>query len=784
MQNKEKFQDYMFIDDDKEINFRQEIEKYLYYWKWFALCILIALSSAYFYLRYTPNSYEVATTIMIDNEDSGGLPSELAAFEELGIGGSSDKNIENEMGILTSRSIMTRVVNMLDLNISYFKVGSVINTETYKENLPFKTTFFIKDSTFFETSTTFTLKLISDTQFELSPDEQTPGKSYSYGTKVILPHGELVVTPTDIKKEDLNTIYIVNTAPVKDVANAYRNSIEVSSLYKKASILVLKLKSPVKIKAERILDELIRQYNKDAIEYKSLIGNNTDKFISDRLELIESDLTSVDKTAENFKTNNKLTDIATETGIVLQTNSEVEKQIIDLRTQLKLVDYVMNSMDPNSDNLIPENLGLNSTQVNASTTQYNVLLLERNRLMQSSGKNNPILINLNTQLSQLYNSINQGLLNLKRSLTISLGQAQSQEKSIDNKITSAPKKERQYRDIQRQQQIVETLYLFLLKKREENAISLAVTVPNAKLIDSADGSNIPISPNKKVIYIIAMLLGFLIPFIIIYISFLLDTKIHNQEDVEAVVNAPVIGNIPKTNDDKILTKSDRSNVAEAFRMLRTNMNFMLGNLRDNSKTIYITSTIPGEGKTFISINLASVLAMSDKKVLLVGADIRKPKVAEYLDMTNTDMGLSVFMADNSIEIKDIIEPAKHGAFDLIQSGMVPPNPSELLINGRFDEVLSFGKRHYDYIIVDTAPINMVTDTLQIASKADLFIYIARANYLDERLLDIPKKLYNEKKIPNMAMVINGTDVKKGYGYGYGYGYEEEKSWLKKMFSKS
>ncbi|MEL0653242.1 polysaccharide biosynthesis tyrosine autokinase [Algibacter sp. TI.3.09] len=788
MSNKEKFQDYM-LTEDESINIRQQIEKYVFHWKWFALGLFLAMMGAYLYLRYTPNSYEVSATILIDDEANGGLNNELAAFEELGIG-NSKKNIENEMGILKSRSLMTRVVKKLDLNISYFKEGSVRDTEIYKDELPFKTTFFVKDSSFFERNTSFIIKIISDTNFELSHSKKEKGTSYAYGKNVKTAYGDIIITPVNITSEDYNAVYIVKTAPLKSVAKNYRNSINVSLLYKKASILELKLKSPVKLKAERILNELIREYNKDAIEYKSLIGNNTDAFINERLELIEDDLKKVDKTAEHFKTANKLTDISLETGIVLETNSVVEKEIIDLSTQLKLVDYVIAHMQSGSKNLIPENLGINSSDVTSSSTQYNTILLERNRIAQSSGKNNPVLLNLDAQLSQLSGSIAQGLSNLKRSLTISLGQAKSQERSIDSKITSAPRKEREFRDIQRQQQIIETLYLFLLEKREENAISLAVTVPNAKLIDAADGSDIPVGPKRKMIYAIALMLGLLIPFVFIYVLFLLDNKVHNQEDLEALLKTPIIGNIPKTLEgNKILTKSDRGNVAEAFRMLRTNMNFMLGNLKEQSKAIYVTSTVPGEGKTFVAINLATVLAMSNKKVLLIGADVRKPKVAEYLDMTEATNGLTVFLADNSIQINQIIETAKNGDFDVIQSGMVPPNPSELLINGRFDEVLNYGKEHYDYVIVDTAPVNMVTDTLQIASRADLFIYLVRANYLDSRLLEIPKKLYNEKRIPNMTVVINGTDVKKGYGYGNGYGYgygheEEKKSWFKRLTNRS
>lgn len=789
MQKKEKFQDYMLVDEES-INIRQQIEKYAFHWKWFLLGAVLSLIAAYVYLRYTPNIYEVSTTILIDDEGNGGLSSELAAFEELGISGGNKKNIENEMGILKSRSLMTRVVKKLDLNITYFKESSVKDTEIYKEELPFKVSFFIKDSTFFERSTSFTIKVLSDTSFELSNTDEAPGVTYTYGKSITQRYGDFIITPNNISKDDINTTYIVKTAPLKVVVNNYIKAIDVSLLYKKASILELKLKSLVKLKAQRILDELIRQYNKDAIEYKSLIGNNTDTFINERLALIEEDLRKVDKTAETFKTTNQLTDISLETGIVLESNSSVEKEIIDLSTQLKLVNYVTEHMSSDDHTLIPENLGINASDVNSSSNQYNEILLERNRIAQSSGKNNPVLLNLDAQLSQLRSSVAQGLTNLKRSLIISLDQARSQERSIDSRITSAPRKEREFRDIQRQQQIIETLYLFLLKKREENSISLAVTVPNAKLIDAADGSNNAVSPNRKMIYIIALFFGLVIPFVIISLIFLLDTKIHNQEDLEDILKTPIIGNIPKTLDgNKILTKSDRGNVAEAFRMLRTNTNFMLGNLKEQSKAIYVTSTIPGEGKTFVSINLATVLAMSNKKVLLIGADVRKPKVAEYLDMTTATNGLTVFLADNSIQINQIIETAKNGEFDVIQSGIVPPNPSELLINGRFDEVLNYGKAHYDYVIVDTAPVNMVTDTLQIASRADLFIYLVRANYLDKRLLEIPKKLYNEKRIPNMTVVINGTDVKKGYGYGNGYGYgygheEENKSWFKRLTNRS
>jgi len=789
METQNNFQDNMFMEEEG-INIRQQIEKYLYHWKWFALGLVCAATAAFLYLRYTPSAYSVSTTILIDNDSNSGISSELSAFTELGIGGSSEKNIENEMGILKSRSLMTRVVKKLDLNISYFKKGRVNDIEIYKKKLPFKASFLAKDSSFYKTELAFTIKILSDTSFQLSDEEAPVGVTYTYGESVQIPFAELILTPTQIDSTFYDTEFEVKIAPIQEVAKDYQKAVEVNLVYKYASILELTLENHIKLKAIDILDELVRQYNKDAIEHKSLIGNNTDAFINERLSLIEKDLKQVDKTAEVFKIDNNLTDIPLEASIVLQTNSKVEKEIIELNTQLKLINYVIGHMNSSRHNLIPENLGINSNEINASSNQYNKIVLERNRVAQSSGKNNPILLNLDSQLSQLRESITQGLINLKQSLNITLEQTRSQQRNIDNRISAAPTKEREYRDIQRQQQIIETLYLFLLEKREENAITLAVTVPNAKLIDAADGSDKPVSPNRKIVVALALLLGLFTPFILISISSFLDNSIHNQEDIEEVVNAPIIGNVPLTHEkNKIITRTDRGNVAEAFRMLRTNMNFVLNRENSNPKLIYVTSTIPGEGKTFITINLATALSMSDKKVLIIGADIRKPKVAQYLDMETTDKGLSMFLADPNTDIRTIIQPTQKGDFDIIQSGMVPPNPSELLINGRFDDVIAYGKEHYDYILVDTAPVNMVTDTLQIASKADLFIYVIRANYLDKRLLQIPEKLYSEKRIPNMACVLNSTDAKNGYGYGYGYGYGEdievpETSWIKRIFKKN
>jgi len=449
---------------------------------------------------------------------------------------------------------------------------------------------------------------------------------------------------------------------------------------------------------------------------------------------------------------------------------------------------VSNYVNANPGELIPANLGIGDASVDGNTTKYNQLVLERNRILKGSTEINPVIVNLNGQIKNLEESIKQSLANTQAGLKISLNAIKGQESRFASTISEVPKQERVFRDIQRQQQIMETIYLYLLQKREENAITMAVTQPSAKIIDLAYGSNTPVSPKRNIIYLAALLLGLLIPFGVIYVLALLDNKIHSRRDLESVVNAPILGDVPntKSGDKIVVSDSDRSSIAESFRLLRTNINFMLTSVKDGGKTIFITSTISGEGKTFVSINLAAVLALTDKKVLLIGADIRKPKIGEYLDL-KYEKGMTHFLMDNTLKVTDIIESVTAVNFDFISSSLIPPNPSELLMNGRFEEVLAYGKQHYDYVIVDTAPVNLVTDTLLLSHLADMFIYVVRANYLDKRLLSIPKMMYEEKRLPNMAMLVNGTDLERGYGYGYGYGgYSEEvikKPWYKTLFSK-
>jgi capsular exopolysaccharide synthesis family protein len=594
------------------------------------------------------------------------------------------------------------------------------------------------------------------------------------------------ITPLKQRRFEDDEEVIVQIVPFESVVNRYRNALQIQTVSKNSSVLQLSLTDPVKPKAIEILNNLVAQYNNDAVEDKNLMAKNTNEFINQRILIVNEELSSVEKGAEQFKTENQLTDLATEAGLAVRSKSELEKRVLDLSTQLKLAEYVSDYVNANPGELIPANLGIGDATIDGNTTKYNQLVLERNRILKGSSEINPVIINLNGQIKNLEESIKQSLINSKVSLKISLNAIRGQESRFASTISEVPQQERAFRGIQRQQQIMESIYLYLLQKREENAITLAVTLPSAKIIDNAYGSNIPVAPKGNIIYLVALLFGLLIPFGVIYVLTLLDNKVHSRKDLEFMVKAPILGDVPNTKSGNkiVVSDTDRSSIAESFRLLRTNINFMLTGVKEGGKTIFVTSTIGGEGKTFVSINLAAVLALTDKKVLLIGADIRKPKIGDYLDL-KYEKGLTHYLMDNALKVTDIIESVSNVNFDFIGSNLIPPNPSELLMNGRFEEVLDYGKQYYDYVIVDTAPVNLVTDTLLLSHLADMFIYVVRANYLDKRLLSIPKMMYEDKRLPNMSMLVNSTDLERGYGYGYG-GYSEEeikKPWYKILFFK-
>jgi capsular exopolysaccharide synthesis family protein len=429
---------------------------------------------------------------------------------------------------------------------------------------------------------------------------------------------------------------------------------------------------------------------------------------------------------------------------------------------------------------LPANLGFQDEAVVEMTNQFNKLVLDRNRLLRSSGERNPAVQKAEAQLVSMKASISESLKNIKSTLQLSLKTLQAQESLYQSKIAAVPQYEREYRSILRQQQIKETLYIFLLQKREENEIALAAAVGNAKVIDYAYSNGIPVSPKKKIIYLGALLVGLLIPFGIVYLRGILDTKVHGIKDLDKF-QLQGIGEIPFNESDEhiVSTKDSNNRISEAFRLLRANINFMLDENK-KSQIILVTSTIAGEGKTFTSINLAHALSHSGKKTVLVGLDLRAPKLKNYLGIEG-DKGVSNYIVNPELTLKDIIISVDKNPFlKYIISGDIPPNPAELLMRNRLNNLILELREEFEYIILDTAPVGIVSDTLNLSQHSDLMLYIVRANKLDKRLLSLPKGLIESKKVLKLAVLINGVKNNNigygnGYGYGYGYGYGSNNS---------
>ena len=786
---------YNEIDNEiEEVNLREQLDKYIIHWKWFLLSVVICLIAAFLYLRYSTPIYEATTAILVKDEKKGGMLSELSAFSDLGIGVGSVNNVDNEIEILRSRTIVESTVKKLNLNINLVVEGSVVDRDIYHDS-PIRVNFISKTLLFNDANLILRYNAVTDNTFELT--NEIDNENIILGTKKVFNYGEKIPTSLGILTINKTNNIVDNTRvnyksvkisinPVESVVESYKSRIDVEPISKTSSVVNISITDPVQRRAEVFLDNMIQIYNQDAAQDKNFISENTSQFIAGRLALIAKELDGVEQDVESFKKTNRLTDIESEAKLFIQGSSEYDKKGVETEIQLNVVSSLLDFMkkSTNSD-LLPTNLITEDGDTGGLITSYNKLVLDRNRILKSATTENPSVIKLDQQISSLKSNMTASLKRMQSNLQIQNRNIRSQENLLNNKIGKIPFQERQFRVIARQQKVKEELYLYLLQKREETAISLAATEPNARVIDVAKAGKFPVSPKKKIIYLAGILMGLLIPFGFIYVDDLLDTKIKSKLDLEGKTQIPFIGDIPTSNDIGELIKSEsRTSSAEAIRIVRTNLEFMLNKVPEGlAKTLFVTSTFSSEGKTFISVNLAATFALSGRRVLLIGMDIRNPKFGEYIDVPS--LGLTNYLSSGENNIEDYI--VKHPGYEnffILPAGIVPPNPAELLMSKKIDQLFEKLKKEYDYIIVDTAPVSLVTDTLLIAKNADTFVYVMRANVLEKRMLSIANTFYREKKLPNMCILLNDTDSTKGYGYGYGYGVvEQKKPWFKKVFSK-
>jgi len=789
--------------EEQEINLREELDKYLRYWPWFILGVLASIILAFVYLKLTVPVYNtVASVIIKDDEGSaGGIGSELAAFEDLGLlGGMSTSSIENEIGLFKSRRMMVNTVSALKLNISYFDTEGLKADELYL-NTPFSVEVISLDK-----RGLLEAQENEENEFFIKPDS---GKNLSVeiaatgekrstvpGQLLSLPWGSFIIKDNRAALADLEEVktnVLVRVATIEDVADYFKKEVKVELTDDNATLLQFGLESTVPQKARDILDQLIFEYNKEAIQDKNEVALSTARFIDERLAIINEELDTVEVGIEEFKEDNSLTDIEAEGKLILENASDYRQKEQELTTQRAIAQSLLNYLidDDFGDQPLPANVGLEGESVNAQIGRYNDLILERNRIRAGATELNPIVSRLNAQIEQLKETILTGMRRQVANLNIALNDLNQQNRLIGDEIAAVPAKERKFRDISRQQNIKEALYIFLLQRREENSLSLAATAPKAKIVDSAYTSKEAVFPNPKIILAAALLLGLGIPFVIIYIRRLLNNKIERREDVEKITKTiPIVGELPRIakGDSDLIEENDRSVLAESFRIMTTNLQYLLVNAKNEGKgyCIYTTSTVKGEGKTFTSINLAMTLANTGKKVILIGADLRNPQLQRYDTESKSAIGVSDYLVNEDHRLESLIHNSKfHPNLKLFLSGSIPPNPSELLRQSKFGRMIHELREQYDYVIVDTAPSMLVADTFLISKYADLILYVTRAGYTEKKLLHFAVDAQHDGKLHDVSFVIN--DVKTanfGYGNKYGYAYGQSKPSLWERFKRS
>ena len=581
------------------------------------------------------------------------------------------------------------------------------------------------------------------------------------------------------------------------VARDYCNSLSIAPTSKTTSVAVISLKNSSLQRGQDFINQLLEMYNRNTNNDKNEIAQKTAEFIDERIGIISKELGSTEANLESFKRDAGITDLTSEAQIALAGNAEYEKKSVENRTQISLVNDLRKYLRGNEYEVLPSNVGLQDAALIGAIERYNEMLVERKRLLRTSTENNPTIVNLDTSIRAMKANVQATLEGTLQGLMITKESLDREASRYSRRISNAPGQERAYVSIARQQEIKAGLYLMLLQKREENAIALAATANNAKIIDEAIADDIPVSPKRSMIYLIALVLGVGIPVGIIYLVELTKFKIEGRADVEKLTSVPVVGDIPLTDEknDKngsIAVFENKNNLmSETFRNIRTNLQFMLDN---DQKVILVTSTVSGEGKSFVSSNLAISLSLLGKKVVIVGLDIRKPGLNKVFQLSNKERGITQYLSNPETDLMELVQPSDvNKNLFILPGGTVPPNPTELLARNGLDRAIETLKKNFDYVILDTAPIGMVTDTLLIGRVADLSVYVCRADYTHKAEYTLINELSFEKKLPNLCTVINGVDLKKrkygyyygygkygkhyGYGkrYGYGYGYGQTKS---------
>lgn len=772
-----------FQTKDEKLNIRKTVSQYLYKWPWFIASILVFVIGAYIYLRYSVPQYQSKTTLKFDKKQND-LSSALADLDNLGIGLGNADELKSEAAVVNSRPILMQVVQNLNLNVEYYNSGEIKDSQLFG-NAPItaKIVAYNKDNKKF-VSSQYTVTGVKGDEFTLK-SEKKGSFTGKFNIPLQLDFGTVVLqrNPNLAFKSEYKIIFWNPIEKVKKL----EKTIQVNLPDEKAMLMDISLIGSLPEKSEAILNEVTKQYNLDGQKDKNLQAENTQKFIDKRLEVITKDLSGVENQKEDFQNRNRIVDLQAQAELALQNTSENTKTLLLQQTQLDLLNSLTAEASKSNNQLMPSNLGLNPS-LEQSISQYNQLLITRNKTLKQATNENPAVIEMNREIASLKDVIRDNIREQKETVQAGISQLQNQITTSNSVIEKVPGQSKVYRGIERQQNLKEQLFLFLLQKREENAINLSVDVPKAKIVNPAFTEDTPVSPKRGIILPGAFFLGLLIPFAIFYLLFGLDDKIYTRDDIKERSGLGILVDIPslKDKENHLVQKNDFSELAEAFRVLVSNLKFVLP-VKDSAKVIMVTSSVKGEGKTLVSVNLALTLANKNGRALLIGSDIRNPQIQRYDSEPTKRKGLTEYLYDDSVNVDELIHTSTtNPACDVIYAGTIPPNPQELLSNGRYQKLISQMSSQYAYIIIDSAPLMLVSDTLSIADAADATLYVVRSGISRNILIDFANDQVKESKLTNVSFIINDVSKRAGgygynYSYGYGYGQNDKKSWWKKMF---
>lgn len=698
---------------------------------------------------------------------------------------SMTSNFDNEVEILKSRTLIKKVVSHLNLYINIAqKQPFGYDIPLYKDT-PFDVFMTAEEADKLDENILLDLtydtlgKLSAEVSYTQDNEKQKAQKSFDKLPAILpLPIGVITISGRDSLSIPTEPIKLkVTISKPTAVAIGYSSALTIEPTSKTSTIAAVSLKNTNVQRAIDFINDLIAVYNIDTNTEKNEVAQKSADFIEERIGIINNELGTTENELAAFKQRAGLTDLSSDAQLALQESSKYEQQYAENATQINLVTYLrdyINNPD-NNDEVIPANVGLSDVNLASAIEKYNNLVVERKRLLRTSSESNPAIINLNTGIEAMRHNVKTTVNSVLKGLQITRNNIDRQSRKYESRISNAPKQEQEFMTISRQQEIKATLYIMLLQKREENAITLAATANNGRIIEEPIPGGI-VSPKGKLIYIIALVIGIGIPISIIYLLNLLRFRIEGHTDVEKLTTVPIIGDIPLTDAGKngtptiAVRENDNNIMAETFRSLRTNLLFIMGD--PDKKVILVTSTISGEGKTFMASNLAVSLALLGKKVILVGLDIRKPGLNKIFHLSHKEKGITQYLAaPQSTDLHALIQPSGITSnLDLLLGGPIPPNPTELLARQSLEDTISTLRKEYDYIVLDTAPIGMVTDTLILSRVADASIYVCRADYTHKTDYQLINELQEHHRLPNLCTVVNGIDMKKKkYGYYYGYG---------------